>query len=128
MAGGDSSNLNETDEWGEQNQTFDRIIENMVMKIPSMLQSTSNNARARRRHIERIREDGHEQLFKMYFSICPEPIYHEDIFRRRFRMRKHVFERIMEAISSDEYFQQRRDATGRLGMSLIQKCTGAIRV
>ena len=43
-------------------------------------------------------------------------------------MRKHVFERIMEKLSSDEYFQQKRDATGRLGMSLIQKCTAAIRV
>ena len=128
MSGGDSSSLNEIDEWEEQNQTFDRIIEDVVMKIPTMLQPTNHNARARRRHIERIREDGHEQLFKMYFSVCPEPIYHEDIFRRRFRMRKHVFERIMEALSSDEYFQQKRDATGRLGMSLIQKCTAAIRV
>ncbi|XP_021734051.1 putative nuclease HARBI1 [Chenopodium quinoa] len=51
------------------------------------------------------------------------------MFRRRFRMRKNVFTRIVNQLSeSDVYFQQRSDAIGRLGASPLQKCTAAIRM
>ncbi|KAE9081343.1 hypothetical protein PF007_g22700 [Phytophthora fragariae] len=43
-------------------------------------------------------------------------------------MRRALFLRIVNAIEGhDSYFQQRADATGKLGLSALQKCTAAIR-
>ena len=43
-------------------------------------------------------------------------------------MQRPLFLRIVEALEQyDPYFQQRRDATGRLGFTAKQKCTSAIR-
>lgn len=43
------------------------------------------------------------------------------IFVCRFRMRVHVFERIVEAIEgADPYFKQKEDAIGRLGLTGLQ--------
>ncbi|XP_045810385.1 putative nuclease HARBI1 [Trifolium pratense] len=55
--------------------------------------------------------------------------YTDDQFRRRFRMRRHVFLRIVEALGNhDNYFQTRVDAVRRVGLSPLQKCTAAIRL
>jgi hypothetical protein len=44
-------------------------------------------------------------------------------------MRKDVFLRIVEALGNhDAYFLMRPDATGRMGLSPLQKCTAAIRI
>ena len=44
-------------------------------------------------------------------------------------MRRHVFLRIVEALSTvDPYFQQRYDALGKKGLSSLQKCTAAMRM
>ncbi|XP_010445003.1 PREDICTED: uncharacterized protein LOC104727611 [Camelina sativa] len=49
------------------------------------------------------------------------------MFLRRFRMNKPLFERIVSTIENGvPYFRQRRDATGRLGLSALQKCSAAI--
>ena len=57
------------------------------------------------------------------------PLYSDIMFRRRFRMRRHVFSRIMNALGVwSSYFTQRVDCTGRLGLSPLQKCTAAIRM
>ncbi|XP_057745254.1 uncharacterized protein LOC130963124 [Arachis stenosperma] len=80
-----------------------------------------------RRWINRDREAGHDRLFQDYFA--DEPVYNADIFRRRFRMRRDVFLRIVDALSNVyPYFHQRVDATGRRGLSPLQKCTAAIRM
>ncbi|XP_021721236.1 uncharacterized protein LOC110688780 [Chenopodium quinoa] len=51
------------------------------------------------------------------------------MFRRIFRMRKHVFTRVVEELrESNEYFRQRPDATRRLGVSAFQKCTATMRM
>ncbi|XP_010694614.3 uncharacterized protein LOC104907389 [Beta vulgaris subsp. vulgaris] len=59
-----------------------------------------------------------------------EPLYPENIFRRRFRMHKHVFLRIVEGVTIQDakFFVQKPDATGRMGASKLQKCTAAIRM
>ncbi|KAL1325217.1 hypothetical protein AAHE18_13G146000 [Arachis hypogaea] len=80
-----------------------------------------------RRWINRDREVGHDRLFQDYFA--DEAVYNADIFRRRFRMRRYVFLQIVDALSNVyPYFQQRVDATGRRGLSPLQKCTAAIRM
>ena len=44
-------------------------------------------------------------------------------------MNKEVFLRIVNRLSENvTFFQQRRDAVGRLGLSPLQKCTAAIRM
>ncbi|XP_015967032.1 uncharacterized protein LOC107490739 [Arachis duranensis] len=79
------------------------------------------------RWINRDREAGHDRLFQDYFA--DEPVYNANIFRWRFRMRRDVFLRIVDALSNVyPYFQQGVDATGRRGLSPLQKCTAAIRM
>ncbi|XP_010450590.1 PREDICTED: uncharacterized protein LOC104770160 [Camelina sativa] len=81
----------------------------------------------KREFIERNREEGHNRLWNDYFS--ESPTYPPHVFRRRFRMNKPLFLRIVDRLTAeDPYFRQRRDATGRLGLSPIQKCTAAIRL
>ncbi|XP_021837079.2 uncharacterized protein [Spinacia oleracea] len=78
-------------------------------------------------YVPRDREDSDIRLYNDYFS--PRPLYTDDMFRRQFRMRKNVFTRIVNQLrESNVYFQQRPNATGRLGASPLQKCTAAIRM
>ncbi|XP_057746456.1 uncharacterized protein LOC130965715 [Arachis stenosperma] len=80
-----------------------------------------------RRWFNRDREAGHDRLFQDYFT--DKSVYNADIFRRRFRMRRHVFLRIVDTLSNVyPHFQQRVDATRRRGLSPLQKCTTAIRM
>ena len=124
----DSSNFKELDEWEErvaqQNHQLDRIIEDLFISNPNMI---AEGSRARRKYRDRKCEIGEERLMDDYF--VDNPTYDANIFRHRFRMRKSVFLRIVEQVTAgDGYFLQRPDATGRLGLSPLQKCTGAMRV
>ncbi|EEC82097.1 hypothetical protein OsI_26104 [Oryza sativa Indica Group] len=69
----------------------------------------------------------HNLLYKDYFS--DNPTFGPNIFRRRFRMRIHVFLRIMKAVEEhDDYFKQKRNAAGVLGLSCLQKVVAAFRM
>ena len=77
-------------------------------------------------NINRNSLEGHERIIKDYFA--DQPIYDEKLFRRRFRMRRALFLKIVNAVEGhDPYFVQMPDACGKLGLSAIQKCTAAIR-
>ncbi|XP_013617368.1 PREDICTED: putative nuclease HARBI1 [Brassica oleracea var. oleracea] len=79
----------------------------------------------RRAYIERNREEGHNRLWKDYFSA--EPTYPPHYFRRRFRMNRALFTGIVNRLSNEiPYFQHRRDAVGRYGLYPLQKCTASI--
>ncbi|XP_023636143.1 uncharacterized protein LOC111830021 [Capsella rubella] len=83
--------------------------------------------RKKRVHIERYREEGHIRLWNDYFG--DNATFPPNLFRRRFRMNKHLFLRIVDRLTNEIlFFPQRRDATGRLGFSPLQKCTAAIRM
>jgi hypothetical protein len=78
-------------------------------------------------NLNRERHRGHVKMWEDYFSSTPT--YGPDIFRRRFRMRRELFWKIHDKIcGEDEYFIQKRDATGLLGLSSIQKITAALRM
>ncbi|XP_042415158.1 uncharacterized protein LOC122004316 [Zingiber officinale] len=81
----------------------------------------------RRRTITRDRVAGHTRLVNDYF--CVEPMYTDDMFRRRFRMRKELFLRIVTDLENHPsgFFKWREDAARRKGLSPLQKCTAAIR-
>ncbi|XP_068314830.1 uncharacterized protein [Pyrus communis] len=61
-------------------------------------------------------------LMNNYFN--PNSMYTEEDFRRRFRMRHHVFERLLHDVQQvNSYFQQKLDRAGRLGFSPHQNVT-----
>jgi hypothetical protein len=79
------------------------------------------------RQVYRDREVGHDHLFRDYF--VDTPTYGSVKFRRRFRMRRELFLSIVERVCAfDQWFVQRPDATGRMGLSSLQNCTVAIRM
>ncbi|XP_018510902.2 uncharacterized protein LOC103846225 [Brassica rapa] len=116
-----SSSTDEVDE--ALDEIVDQVVENY---IDSMVDGEANKP-TRRTYIERDRELGHSQLWNNYFK--ENPTYPPELFRRRFRMNKPLFLRIVERLSSEvPYFQQRRNTHGRYRLSALQKCTAAIRM
>ncbi|KAJ0472765.1 putative harbinger transposase-derived protein [Helianthus annuus] len=83
--------------------------------------------RKRRKFIRRNHIQGHERLYRDYFA--ENPVYPSNLFRRRFRMSRPLFLRILnEVVANEPYFVQRRDNIGRLGLSSMQKITAALRM
>jgi len=76
---------------------------------------------------DRDRIGGDIRLNNDYF--VERPLYNEEMFRRRFRMRKSLFLKIVDQLSSaNDKFKQKRDASGKQGFSAKQKCTVAIKM
>ena len=102
---------------------FDSIFEDIFENLDFIPEPKE---RKKRIFIERNREEGHNKLWNDYFSDTPT--YPHNLFRRRFRMNKPLFLRIVHRLSTEvEYFQPTEDAAGRSGLSPLQKCTAAIR-
>lgn len=79
-----------------------------------------------RRVICRKRVEGHMRLWNDYFA--DEPIYTDYIFRRRFRMRRTLFNRVLGGVTAfDDYFLQKTDALNVVGLSSHQKIAAGIR-
>ncbi|XP_028068692.1 uncharacterized protein LOC114271264 [Camellia sinensis] len=79
------------------------------------------------RYIHRDRRQGHDRLFADYFAA--NLVYSPTIFRRRFRMHRPLYLRILNAIQThNSYFVQKQDAAYVLGLSPLQKMTAAIRI
>ncbi|XP_057787516.1 uncharacterized protein LOC131004771 [Salvia miltiorrhiza] len=79
-----------------------------------------------RSYVHRDREEAHLRLMQDYFH--DNPTYGPTFFRRRFRMQKELFLRIVEAVQGvDTFFHMTTDAIGRDSLSPLQKCTSAIR-
>ncbi|XP_003581437.1 uncharacterized protein LOC100824964 [Brachypodium distachyon] len=115
-----------------ENKIDNAIAIAMEAQIEAVLLGT-NRRRRRRRHsgkrrfIDRGREAGHERLVGDYFSDTP--VYTDAMFRRRYRMRRPLFLRIVKALGEwSPFFTQRRDALNRPGFSPLQKCTVAMRM
>ncbi|XP_048618668.1 uncharacterized protein LOC111208289 isoform X1 [Brassica napus] len=104
---------------------FDQTLENLANNYGD--QEVERRRRKKWVHIERNWEEGDQRLWNDYFS--ENPTYPENLFRRRFRMNKSLFMRIVDRLSNEvEYFREKKDALGRRSLSALQKCTAAIRV
>uniref|UniRef100_A0A2N9HUA6 DDE Tnp4 domain-containing protein n=1 Tax=Fagus sylvatica TaxID=28930 RepID=A0A2N9HUA6_FAGSY len=80
-----------------------------------------------RKVIKRDYLQGEERLFHDYFSN--NPVFPPHLFRRRFRMSRPLFFRLQSALEAhDQYFIQKRNAAGTLGLSSLQKMTAALRI
>lgn len=74
----------------------------------------------------RNRTEGNKGLMKDYFD--PDPVYDDKDFRRRFRMKRSLFLKIVEKVQeTDTFLVKKKNAAGKLGFSPIQKVTAAIR-
>uniref|UniRef100_A0A0D3C800 Uncharacterized protein n=1 Tax=Brassica oleracea var. oleracea TaxID=109376 RepID=A0A0D3C800_BRAOL len=92
-----------------------------------VIKKIQGKKRKKRVYIERNREEGNVRLWNDYFSETPT--YPQNLFRRRFRMNKPLFTRIVDRLSNEvEFFRQKNDALRRSSLSPLQKCTAAIRV
>ncbi|XP_024012910.1 uncharacterized protein LOC112087132 [Eutrema salsugineum] len=86
-----------------------------------------NQFKEKRDFIERNWEEGHIRLWNDYFS--EEAIFPDYLFRRRFRMNKSLFMKIIDRLNNEvRYFRQKKDAPGRPCLFGLQKCTSAIRL
>ncbi|XP_048497915.1 uncharacterized protein LOC125496487 [Beta vulgaris subsp. vulgaris] len=75
----------------------------------------------------KARLKGKSQTSEAIEAFSSKSSFSSRLFRRRFRMQKHVFERIINEVMRNDKFDQKRDCTGRFGLSPLQKCTAAIR-
>jgi len=82
--------------------------------------------KGKRQNVDRGRLQHNFILLRDYFD--PNPTYDDKCFRRRFRMRRCVFDRLLNAVvAHDRYFVQKKDALGVPGFSPHQKLTCALR-
>lgn len=72
---------------------------------------------------------GDRNITRDYFS-GEDSIFPEPLFRRRFRMSPHLFDRIMQSVVKSDpiFFSLRIDAFSKTGISPLQRCTAALRL
>ena len=112
---------------------YQQQVEEQMMFLIKLRQTaaemtpSASTPRMKKRWIKRDREAAHNRLYQDYFA--EDSLYNEHHFRRRFRMRRHVFLRIVDALGNQsEYFQVRYDGAGRRGLSPLTKCIAAMRM
>ncbi|XP_020253094.1 uncharacterized protein LOC109830287 [Asparagus officinalis] len=113
------------EEFQQQWEIEEKILDRQ-RELLEELQRRSEQPR-KRKSIHRDHHAAHERLMADYFAeSCT---YTDAQFRRRYRMKRPLFLRIVDSISNyDDYFTQRRNNAGKLGLTPIQKCTAAIRM
>ena len=71
--------------------------------------------------------EGYCMLYSDYFADAP--LHGDKVFRRRYRMSRKLFLRIVNSIREfDSYFKCKKDCTGKLGFTSIEKCTTTMRM
>ncbi|GJU84851.1 WAT1-related protein isoform X1 [Tanacetum coccineum] len=88
--------------------------------------STPTIQKYQRSYMPRDRYGAHDRLVLAYFA--KKPFYNAYLFRKRFRMNRSLFTRIVRDLSANcPYFQEGCDVVGKAGISALVKCTSAIR-
>ncbi|KAJ9548945.1 hypothetical protein OSB04_021488 [Centaurea solstitialis] len=105
-------------DWEQDAQIFAHLVQ--------QANASSSIRRSKAPNIDRGRVEANARLMADYFD--DNPTYPEKTFKRRFRMSRNLFIRIVyDLYTRYPYFQQQYDATGLPGLSPYQKCTAAIR-
>ena len=116
----------------ESSDSEEDIFIQIVLKKLNEVQKGKN--RKKQRHggskpgknpnIDRDRVAGHERIMRDYFGWNgADPVYSERLFRRRYRMRRTLFLRVVEGVCKDGYFKQKLDACGVPGMNMFSLIT-----
>ncbi|XP_070681805.1 uncharacterized protein [Malus domestica] len=116
--GGDEADKDKDDDHRRQRASHSHRVMEVVGQI----------AKSRRAaNFDRKRERRGKDLLEDYF--IPNIVFPYHVFRRRFRMQRSLFNKIMSAICNhDPYFVQKEDAFNVLGLLPEQKITGAFRM
>ncbi|GKC35575.1 zinc finger, CCHC-type containing protein [Tanacetum coccineum] len=129
MSGSDGGDLSDVDDFDD--------LEMIMQQVQSEQQQQEEEERVRHRnYIYRERLDAEARLMADYFG--PHLKYPEYYFRKRYRMSRTLFLKIVSGIENYiqthhplpphfDFFRVRPDATGLPGFSVIMKCTSAIR-
>ncbi|KAM5583103.1 hypothetical protein ABKV19_003162 [Rosa sericea] len=114
--------------WDLANSSSDEELMNLqIIALQEMGRRRRRGSIPGRIYKDRQRLQGHETLYNNYFA--ENPVHEEVVFRRRFRMHRHLFLQILVAVEAhDSYFVQKKDSAGRLGLSSLQKVTAAMRM
>ncbi|KAJ9546545.1 hypothetical protein OSB04_019088 [Centaurea solstitialis] len=119
--------MNPFDDDEEFDLIVDQILTNTIQATELIIQYIENgeaepsNPRPRGPNKDRGREDGHDKLVADYFS--DNPVYDDEDFKRRFRMSRRLFVRIVSDLEREfDCFKQQWDARGVKGFSPLQKC------
>ncbi|TYZ67885.1 hypothetical protein PybrP1_012146 [[Pythium] brassicae (nom. inval.)] len=79
--------------------------------VPHPQPKVGGSLPGRAANIDRGRAAGDQRLHDDYFA--DRPVFGSQLFRRRFRMSRQVFERLQQGVAAaDESFNQRQDAAG----------------
>ncbi|KAJ9558191.1 hypothetical protein OSB04_012805 [Centaurea solstitialis] len=118
--------MNPFDDDEEFDLIVDQIVTNTIQATQLIIQRIQNgeaepsNPRPRGPNKDRGREDGHDKLVADYFS--DNPVYNDEDFKRRFRMSRRLFVRIVSDLEREfDCFKQQWDARGVKGFSPLQK-------
>jgi len=127
--GMDPEDLYTIEEFEVEQEILEELQDAIFAELKDDLEALEEGRRRNtgpKRYVSRPREEAHQQLMEDYF--VENPVYNSTIFRRRFRMRRPLFLRIVDALGEwSPFFTQRYDALNHPGLSSIQKCTAAIR-
>ncbi|GJW80138.1 hypothetical protein Tco_0144113, partial [Tanacetum coccineum] len=115
--------FDDTDDETEVNSLLSGFLIDAALVIQA---STPTIQKYQRSHMVRDRYGAHDRLVLAYFA--KKPFYNAYLFRKRFRMNRSLFTRIVRDLSANcPYFQEGCDAVGKAGISALVKCTSAIR-
>ncbi|CAL9005855.1 unnamed protein product [Prunus brigantina] len=108
-----------------------RDLDQQLVMAMAMLdeenQSSRGSHEGRAPNVDRHRHSRGKNLMEDYF--IPTSLYSDAHFRGRYRMQQHLFNKIMHDICNyDEYFVQKRNCAGVLGLLPEQKFTAVIRM
>ncbi|KAH7527992.1 hypothetical protein FEM48_Zijuj05G0024700 [Ziziphus jujuba var. spinosa] len=123
----------------EKDESYSKTTHNAVqataIHVPMIVSTTlignkrsHGGSTSSKRYIHRDRKERHDSIINDYFK-GENSKYTSEHFRRRFRMDVELFKRILQAIENyDDYFTQKVDAAGRVGLSQLQKMIAAMRM
>ncbi|GJS85769.1 ALP1-like protein [Tanacetum coccineum] len=111
--------FDDTDDETEVNSLLSGFLIDAALVIQA---STPTIQKYQRSYMPRDRYGAHDRLVLAYFA--KKPFYNTYLFRKRFRMNRSLFTRIVRDLSANcPYFQEGCDAVGKAGISALVKCT-----
>ncbi|GKB98992.1 ALP1-like protein isoform X1 [Tanacetum coccineum] len=116
--------FDDTDDETEVNSLLSGFLIDAALVIQA---STPTIQKYQRSYMPRDRYGAHDRLVLAYFA--KKPFYNAYLFRKRFRMNRSLFTRIVRDLSANcSYFQEGCDAIAKAGISALVKCTSAIQL
>ena len=119
---------NEREEDEERRRRDDEVRMSRASHSRRVIQAVAQICRpSHSGNLDRSRQRWGIELLDDYF--VPNSAFPDTYFRRRFRMERHLFNKIMIVVCNhDSYFVQKNDAFGAMGLIPQQKITTALRM